>query len=133
MAEITRRTRRRGRHRSHTTEPGESGSYSDVSATRPTSVNRNMDTAPAPIPPKMPRSLLELIHIHLWSATHSNIVLRRYLTIFFALVAGVLVLAGGVYVVSAAAGVHLWNALLLSIGATVTPLAIARKRARKRD
>lgn len=132
MAETTRRTRRRGRHRSRATATQEPGSDGDVSTTSPTSVDRNIPTTPAPIPETMPDNWLKVFHIHLSSARDSNIALRRYLTIFFALIAGVLLLVGGVYVVIVAAGVHLWSALLLSIGGTLTPIAIARKLPRKR-
>lgn len=132
MAEITRRTRRRGRHRSHTIEPQGPGPNGDVSTTRPAPINRDMNMAPVPISP-MPESLLDFVHIHLSSARDSNIALRRYLIIFFALIAGVLLLAGGVYVVIAAAGVHLWSALLLGVGGTFAPITIARKLPRKRE
>jgi hypothetical protein len=133
MVEITRRARRRGRHRSHTTEPSEPGSDSDVSTARPTPINRNTDTASVPIVEIVPDSLLHFVHIHLSSAAKSNTDLRRYLIIFFAFIAGALLLAGGVWAAIAVAGIHLWNALLLGIGGTFTHIAIARKRARKRE
>ena len=134
MAEIARRTRRSGRHRSHhTTEPKDAGSDADVNTTGETSTPPELDAIPAPFLKKTPRSWREVLHVHLSTAVTSPTALKRYLIIYCALIVGALVLVAGIHILVAAAGIQLWSALLVGAGGTAAPFFIALKRYRNRD
>ena len=129
MAEIARRTRRRGQNRSNVTKPRDPSASGNVNATRPMPNNRDINTIQASFSETMPDTWLKFAHIHLSSARDSGIALRRYLIIFFAFIAGGLLLAGGIYAVIVVAGVHLWSALLLGAGGAFTPIATTKRDA----
>lgn len=134
MAEIARRTRRGGRHRSHrTTEPKDPGSDGDVNTLSALPINTDADSVLAPILEEVPASWREIFHVHLSMAITSRAALKHYLVLYFALIAGILPFVAGICVVVVVAGVHLWSALLLGATGTAAPMAIALKRSRKRD
>ena len=132
MAEIARRSRQLRKHRHNLIQARHSWDSSEVADAKPMPVTDNKDKVLAASSEPAPDTLLEFAHVHLTAARDSKVALRRYLIIFFALIFGVLLLMGGIYIVIAYAGLHLWGAFLLGAGGTFTPMAIALKLARKR-